>query len=247
VPPEVATFATVLSPAPLVDLFRQLALAQTAVDTAVESLDRAEKLFATGELVARKDVQAAKAQTQQDRAMLQALEDRLQLEWGAHFAEIKSSERASLLADLLAGRQSLLRISAPRDEPRRPLAARFKGFRCTQLFPAPLVDPASQTPSFLGLVAAPLAVGLSLSGQLELPGEARTGLFVPEAGVVFYLGKAWAYQAMTKNQFSRLEIPTDQSVEGGWLIKGQPMFLVTQGAQALLSQETLAPVTKETD
>jgi hypothetical protein len=66
-PPEVAVFGSVLSPAPMIELFRQLEAAQAALEVSKESLDRADKLFASGELVARKEVQTAQAQHAQDQ------------------------------------------------------------------------------------------------------------------------------------------------------------------------------------
>ena len=255
-PPEVAVYGSVLSPAPVIDLFRQIEAARAALEISKESLDRVRKLFASGELVARKDVQAAQAQQAQDQTALQGLEDRLVLEWGPRFSKMTAAERTALLEDLLAGRVALIRLSVSRGEhlEAAPLAARLHSFgherspvRCTAMMPAPAIDPAFQAQALLGLLetpAAPLAAGLTLTGALELKGEPRAGVFVPQDAVVFYLGKAWIYQKEGGDKFERVEIPVDSPVEGGWFVAGDAVEdhpVVTKGAQSLLSKETLAP------
>lgn len=256
-PPEVAAYGSVLSPAPLVDLFRQIAAASAALEVTNTSLERVEKLFASGELVARKDVQAAQAQQARDQLAIQGLEDRLQLEWGQRFSKLSPPERTKLLEDLLAGRQTLIRLSVSRGESpaTAPVAASLHTFgrerkpiRCTSISPAPAIDPAFQSQAFLGLIdtpAAPLAAGLVLTGAIELEGKPRDGIFIPQDAVVFYLGKAWIYQQEDGDKFERVEIPVDTPVEGGWFMAGgvlEPHPAVIKGVQSLLSQETLAPV-----
>ena len=259
-PPEAAVYGSVLAPAPLIDLFRQIAAAREAVEISNESLDRAEKLFASGELVARKDVQAAKTQQAKDHAILRGLEDRLVLEWGQRFSAMNAAERTKLLEDLLGGRQALIRLSVSRGEPlvTSPLAARLhlfgherEPFRCTVILPAPATDPAFQSKTFLGLLdtrAAPLAAGLMLTGALELTGDPRTGLFVPQGAVVFYLGSAWVYRKTGDKDFERVGISTATPVAGGWFVEGDaldPHQIVMKGAQSLLSQETLRSSAEE--
>ena len=259
-PPEIAVYGSVLSPAPLIDLFRQIAAARAAGVVSKESLERVEKLFTSGELVARKEVQAAQAQVALDQVVIQGLEDRLALEWGQRFSKLSPADRTGLLADLLAFRQSLIRLSVPRGESPAiaPLAASLHTFgkerkplRCTAISPAPAIDPAFQSQAYLGLIdtpVAPLAAGLALTGVLELEGKPRAGIFVPQDSVVFYLGKAWIYQKADGDEFERVEIPVDAPVEGGWFVAGdvlEPHPAVTQGAQALLSKETLAPAAEE--
>ena len=259
-PPEVAVYGSVLSPAPLVELFRQIAAAQAAWVVSNESLERVEKLFASGELVARKEVQAAQAQQAQDQVVVQGLEDRLALEWGPRFSQLAPAERTKLLADLLASRQALIRLAVSRGESpaSAPLAASLHPFgrsqmplRCLAISPAPTVDPAFQSPAFFGLIetpTVPLAAGLALTGVLELAGKPRLGIFVPQEAVVFYLGKAWVYQKEAGDLFERVEIPVNAPVEGGWFVAAdvlEPHPAVTKGAQALLSKETLAPAAAE--
>ena len=256
-PPEVPVYGSVLPPAPLIDLFRQITAAQAVIEISRETVERDEKLFASGELIARKDVLAAQAQLAQDKVLLQALEDRLILEWGPAFSKLSAADRAKQLEDLLLGRQALARLAVPRGEPSEalPVAARlhFPGnelapIRCERIMPFPAIDPAFQGQTFFGLVdtpAAPLPSGLTLTGALELKSDkVLTGSLVPQDTVVFYLGKAWIYLKSGDDEFERLEISTQTPIEGGWFVKFDrptPMEVVTVGAQSLLSKETLAP------
>lgn len=259
-PPEIAVFGSVLAPAPLVDLIRQTDTARAVVEISQESLDRAEKLFAAGELVARKDVQAAKALQQTDLAALRALEDRLALEWGPWFAGKSAAERDMLADDLLAGRLGIVRLAVPRDGAAgmKPLAVRLHAFghdtsviQTDMIFPALAVDAVFQAPTFLAMVKtpdSPLATGLVLAGQLELPGKAREGFLIPGEAVVFDQGEGFIYQKTGATDFERVEIPLDTAVEGGWFLGGdaeKPKNVVVEGAQAILSQETLGPAEKE--
>jgi hypothetical protein len=259
-PPEVGAFGSLLSPAPIVDLIRQIGNARAAEDVSKVSLERVEKLFASGELVAGKDVQAARAQQVSDKAALQALEDRLVLEWGPWFSGKSAEESNQLATELLAGRRSIIKVTIPRSDAvaAKPLAARLHAFgaekkelRCTVILPALAVDAAYQAQSYIGVIDnkdAPLPVGLSLSGAMELEGKPREGVLVPQDAVVFYLGCAWIYRKSGDDEFERLRLSTETAVDGGWFLEGddlKPDDFVIQGAQSLLSQETLGPAEEE--
>ncbi|GAA5126254.1 hypothetical protein JIN84_15275 [Luteolibacter yonseiensis] len=255
-PPEVAAYGTVLSPAPLIDLFRQIDAAKAALEISQQTSDRVEKLFASGELVARKDVEAAQAQLVRDRASMRTLEDRLVLEWGPRFSKLAATDRATLLGDLLEGRMAIARLSVARSETVTgiPLAANLhvfgremKPIRCTSISPATTMDPAFLSQGFFGVMETPdtpLAIGLTLTGSLEIRGEPRSGIKIPQAAVVFYLGKAWVYQGGGDGTFKRVEIPTDEPVDDGWFLSNgviPPHPVVTKGAQSILSKETAGP------
>lgn len=258
-PPQVAAYGSVLSPAPLIDLFRQIDASKAAAEISKQTSDRAEKLFSSGELVPRKDVEAAQAQLTRDQAAIQVLEDRLILEWGPSFSKLLAPEWTRLLEDLLYGKMAIVRLSVARSESLNgaPLAASLHAFgqelkpiRSTSVTPATVVDPAFQSRGFLCLIAtpeAPLAMGLTLTGALELAGEPRVGKVVPSSAVVFYLGKTWIYQKGDADEFERIEIPTDTPVDGGWFLAGgipEPHPVVTRGAQLILSKETAGTLEK---
>jgi hypothetical protein len=255
-PPETTAYASVIAPAPLIELFRQSEAAQAAIEVTKQSVERAEKLFASGELVARKDLDALHAQATQDAAAKQLIEDKIALEWGARFSTMNDVDRSKLIKSLLAGEEALLKISLSRGaEPvTSPVAARLHAegreqspVRCTTLSPASSVDPVFQGQAFIGELENKdhaLVSGLNLTGVIELPGDVREGLLIPQSSVVFHLGKAWAYRKAGEEDFERFEIPIDSPVTGGWFVAKDAIEdgeLVTQGAQALLSKETFVP------
>ncbi len=255
-PAESTAWASVIAPAPLIELLRQSEAAQAAIDVTKQSVERAEKLFASGELVARKDLDALHAQSIQDAAARRMVEDKIALEWGARYSTMADVDRAKLIKALLAGEMALLKISLSRGaEPvTSPVAARLhaegreqSSVRCTTLSPATSVDPVFQGQAFIGEIDNKdhaLASGLSLTGFMELPGESREGLLIPQSAVVFHLGKAWAYRKAGDEEFERLEVPIDSPVTGGWFVAKDAIEdgeLVTRGAQALLSKETFVP------
>jgi len=261
-PPETTAWASVIAPAPLIELFRQSEAAQAAIDVTKQSVERAEKLFDSGELVARKDLDALHAQSTQDAASRQVIEDRIALEWGSRFSTMNDVDRKKFIKSLLAGEEALLKISLSRGaEPvTSPVAVRLHAegreqspVRCTTLSPASSVDPVFQGQAFIGEIENKdhtLVSGLNLTGVMELTGEAREGLLIPQSAVVFHLGKAWAYRKAGEEDFERLEIPIDSPVTGGWFVAKDTIEdgeLVTQGAQALLSKETFVPAPEEGD
>lgn len=255
-PPQRPVYGTVLSPAALIDLYRQIEVAQAAVNVSKDSLARAEKLFADGELVARKEVEAARAQHVQNVAAIQTLDDHQMLEWGRHFSTLASNDRTHLIESLLTGKSVMIRLALPHGISLEdaPLAARLHTFghgktpfRCTTILPSPMIDPAFQAQTFLSIQEtknAALIVGSTVSGVLELSGEPHEGLLVPQDAVIFYLGKSWIYQNSKDNEFERVEIPTTEPIEGGWFVAKdaiESLKVVNIGAQSILSQETLAP------
>ncbi len=255
-PPQVATYGAVISPAPLIDLYRQIEAAQAAADVSQESLTRAEKLFAEGELVARRDVQAARALLTQDAAKIRALEDRVILEWGLYFSKLDPAGRTSLITKILQCETILIRLTLPQGSSldASPIAAKLYQFgkektiyNLTSIFPSPTADPTFQSPTFFSIFESndsTLVPGITLTGVLELSGQPRAGLLIPQDAVISYLGKDWIYLNAEKDHFERIEISTTEPTDGGWFItegKLEAGKIVIVGAQALLSAETLAP------
>lgn len=253
-PAEVSVYGGVLSPAPLIDLVRQAAAARMAIEATRVSLDRSNRLFSSGELVARKDIEALQVQLKKDEAALRSLEDRLVLEWGGWMAVKSPQDRDAMVGELLAGRQSLLRLTIPRtaSPSKAPVATRLhpvgmesRVLQTKRLFPAPSVDPAFQSQAYIGILEtgdSPLAIGLSLEGWARIDGPSRQGLLIPGEAVVFHMGKAWVYQKEPGHDFRKTEVPMDTPVQGGWFVADgvlKPVDTVIRGAQWLLSKEVI--------
>lgn len=68
------------------------------------------------------------------------------------------------------------------------------------------------------------------------------GLVVPTSAVVWAEGKAWTYQQTDSQRFTRRAVATDIPVEKGFFVTrglSPGVRVVSQGAQALLSEELL--------
>ncbi len=78
-------------------------------------------------------------------------------------------------------------------------------------------------------------------------GKAVDGVLVPSAAIVWWQGRAWAYVRAGPDRFVRREIPTSLPApdgSGGYIVRDLPAGaeIVTQGAQALLSEEFRAQI-----
>lgn len=108
--------------------------------------------------------------------------------------------------------------------------------------PLPEVNSQIQGVSFLYLVSGKLgmAVGMNLLALVPV-GPLLHGSVVPESAVVWWQGKAWAYQEAAGNTFTRHEVPTENPLSQGYFVPGASFApgtkLVIAGAQELLSEE----------
>ena len=71
-------------------------------------------------------------------------------------------------------------------------------------------------------------------------GEARTGVVVPAAAVVWWQGRAWVYVEERPGRFVRRVVATGAPVAGGLFVTGGVVAgdrVVVRGAQMLLSEE----------
>jgi hypothetical protein len=109
--------------------------------------------------------------------------------------------------------------------------------------PFPRVDPRIQGRSFLYVASGDrgLSPGTHLLAHLSVGAQIR-GLVVPASAVVWSEGKPWVYQQTASDRFTRRPVPTEVPVERGFFVPwgfSPGDKVVTQGAQALLSDETL--------
>lgn len=114
----------------------------------------------------------------------------------------------------------------------------------------PQVNPQIQGISHLYLIASGpgLAVGMNFAVLVPV-GTPVNGVTIPQSAVVWWQGKAWVYEATSPTTFTRRELPTDNSVSGGYFVPGptftSEMKVVTAGAQALLSEEFRSEIQQE--
>jgi RND family efflux transporter MFP subunit len=108
---------------------------------------------------------------------------------------------------------------------------------------APITDPKTQTTSILfrlGAARFGLRPGLSVTAYLDVPGNSREALLIPQSAVVRYGGRSFVFLQTAPETFLRQEISIDQPVPDGYIVttglrKGDR--IVTLGAETLLSEE----------
>jgi hypothetical protein len=205
--------------------------------------------------IAEKSLQAADAAMQSEQADVSAAEQQLGLqvaairqEWGS-VAAAWVAEGSPQLQRLLEGEETLIQMTVPADAGfAAPKTISFEtsggARRTAKLVSAfPRLDPRIQGSSFLYLASGRpgLAPGLSLQARLPV-GNLLRGVVIPASAVVWSEGKAWVYQQVAPERFTRSPIPTDLPVENGYFAAqgfSPGDKIVTVGAQALLSEEML--------
>ena len=105
---------------------------------------------------------------------------------------------------------------------------------------SPRLDPRIQGISYFYIAPAQTLVpGMNVLAFLPTKTEAQ-GVVVPQSAVVWWQGKAWIYLQKDGDRFARREIPTDQPIENGFVVRsglaGNDRVMV-DGAQLMLSEE----------
>lgn len=220
-----------------------------------QQYERVKTLYEDNRNASLKSVQSAEGTLRLDEtearaaaAALPLLEGSVRQQWGpvvAGWALNASPEFQRLMEQ----KERLVQITIPAGSgaaPTAPAAAAVQaadGPRVTARLVslAPRADTRIQGIGYLyGVPAEPgLVPGMYVLAFLP-HGQARPGVLIPEAAVVWWQGKAWCYQQVAAGRFSRREVPTANPVAGGWFVprRAEPgETLVVSGAQLLLSEE----------
>lgn len=191
------------------------------------------------------------ADEQDARLQLDAVRQR----WGTVVTNWISEDSPALEA-VLAQRSFLVQVILPPGEGAMKPAKLSLNLPANKLVPArlvsslPLVNPQIQGISYLYIAssASGMAAGMNLSVLIPV-GRAVAGTVVPEDAIVWWQGKAWAYQQTSTSSFTRREVPTSNPVSGGYFVPGKTFAsatkLVMAGAQALLSEEFRSHIQQE--
>jgi len=108
---------------------------------------------------------------------------------------------------------------------------------------ASTVDPRTLGEGFVFRVAGfgtTLRPGAAVTAYIPVPGNASKAALIPYSAVVRFDGKAWAYQQVADDKFTRQQIDLDRSDSRGWLVThgiSAGDRIVTVGSQILLSEE----------
>jgi hypothetical protein len=84
-----------------------------------------------------------------------------------------------------------------------------------------------------------LVPGMDVTVQMP-SGRSEAGFFVPYSAVVWLQDKAWVYIKKSETGFTRVEVPTSNQVNDGYIVSGifpPGAQLVIKGTQSLLSEE----------
>jgi hypothetical protein len=237
----------------------QLQKARIGAGVADKEYARLKSLAGPEQNVSEKSLQTAEAALQSDEADVRAAEQQLNLqasalrqEWGGVVTAWATANSAQLQRMLDRG-EALVSMTMPAGTmfaPPKSVSLEVPGGRRTEatfVSDYPKVDPRIQGRSVLYITGSPtsskseLPPGLNLVAHLPVGGLLK-GVVIPASAVVWSEDKAWVYEQVTDERFSRSPVPTDVPVEGGYFA-GEGFAagdkIVTVGAQALLSEEML--------
>ena len=256
--PEIKGYGRVLDASTLMSLAGELALAQVAQDASQAEWKRLKTLAGQNN-VSERALQAAESAAAHEQALVDSARLRLLASWGAPIAARKD---LPAFARSLGGLESVLvEIDLPAGAPMdfQPTAARLqtlaegaKPVAAKWIGAAPAVDPLSQGRGFWFLVSpnpARLTPGQAVTGWLDLPGEAVTGVALPREAILRQDGATWVYLQTSENSFQRKEVALDRLLANAWFVRDSFKpgdKVVVAGAQQLLSEERKGPDEAET-
>jgi hypothetical protein len=240
--------AQVLDSTPLVTALGELRTAETAAAASRAEAERSEQLYREETNIARKTLDAARAQAIADEARLNTARAGLLGTWGRAIATLPGAQRAKLIDDLLNGRASLVRA-----EQLQPLPADASigaahvvtldshgEWNAEWLGTLPQTTNLTLAGSSLLKVPTALSVGQLLEVTLTEKRASVHGMSVPAAAVVRYRGAEWVYEEGPENHFVRTEVRAGTRVQGRALLAAEtkvPPKVVTVGARSLLGAE----------
>jgi hypothetical protein len=235
----------------------QAQLQKSRVEAAVASKEyfRLKTLFDENQNISEKALQSAEGAMQANQTDLRAAEQQLglqeslmQQQWG-RVASGWAMQDSPEFRRILEQREVLAQITIPATGALalpKTISVEIPGgarIQASLVSPLPRVDPRIQGNSFLCLAPAHfgLVPGINLVAHLSF-GDAMHGVVVPTSAVVWSEGKAWVYQQTASDSFTRRAVATDSPVGIGFFVDSAFSAgdkVVTQGAQALLSEELL--------
>jgi hypothetical protein len=216
---------------------------------------RLKALFDENQNISQKSLQAAEGTVQASEADVNAGQQQLELqqsvlrqEWGRVVTEWVV-EGSPDLQGIFDQREVLVQMTMPSNltfRPPRTISLEIPDGERTEahfISPFPRIDPRIQGSSYLYLVSARsgLSPGVNLIAWLSI-GNQIQGVIVPASAIVWSDGLAWVYQQTAADRFARRALGTDTPVEKGFFVSRELSpgdRIVTQGAQALLSEELL--------
>jgi hypothetical protein len=242
--------AQVLDATPLVNLLTDVRAAQAALAASSREADRSKELHAADATVSLKASEAARSQAMADESRLTTLRAQLNANWGRSVAAMSEGERDKLIADLLAGRRTLIKAELQQSHrgDLKSLRARVHSFDSSESWNGDLLGvlPLGQSQGIgrsylLGVKDASLQAGQILAAELEDAKQRTAGIIVPRSAVIRWNASTWVFIEEEANKFVRQLIHPVEWTESGCLVHedlqvGQ--HVVIEGAGLLLGTES---------
>lgn len=237
--------ADVLDPVSLAHQLGRVQAARAAAEASAAELRRTRALLAAHGNASRKALEAARAQQAADRASMRDARSALRMQWGESLAELPSDRRETLLDALLDGHAALLAAEPMRAPPQGFAPERAHvDLADGHAVPAKVLGrlPNSRSglaPGWLLQTDVPgLAPGMALTARLEDDTRTVHGTWLPDAAIVRWNGRSWAYVAIDATHFERRPVTPLAVRPQGWLV-GAPFRggeqVVVRGAEALIA------------
>lgn len=269
---EIKTSGRVLDLQPLLDLRARMheieaqqRVARIALDTAQKDFERLQALYREAANISGRELQQARleretraAEVQAAAAQMEDLRQQYVQAWGVELTDLFLGD-ADLYRDL-SGRQAVLILVTASDQQLAsvpamaylsPRADRAQAVQAHYLAPAASADPQIQGATYYyHAPAAGLRTGMNLDVWLQVETEARAGVFVPPAAIVWYGDRPWVYLVTDEENFVRTGLEDYVVTRHGWFVRSglEPgAQLVTGGAQMLLSEEFRWSIPDEDD
>lgn len=248
-------YARALDVGPLAAIDAEIAAASAAAGASRAEAIRLAGLAADDQSASARSVEAARAQAIADQARIDLASRRIGLEFGPGLARIGLGQRRALVADIAAGRASLVRI----DRAGGTVAGRVRvidgdiSALVTVLGPAAASDARLQSAGVLAVLRGPLSgsatAGRVLTAFIET-NAAQAGTILPRDSLVRWRGGLWAYVQTAPDTFVRRELIDARPVEDGWFVQtgfGPQDRIVVSGAGVLLAIERSGDAPAEED
>jgi hypothetical protein len=240
-----------------------IAKARAAANASRAEYERLRQLNQDGKNASDKAVEAARAASENDAALVKnaeqsqtILKSSTRLHWGSIVANWLEQGSPQLDA-LLAQRMFLLQVtnasSSNFTAPQQATVQYTDGTHSTAhlISVLPQLDPRLQAPSLLYSVAAHPGLIPGINLAVFLPsGPEQNGRLIPSGAVVWWQGKAWCYAEEAPGKFTRRAIATSNPVVNGWFVAegiDPDARVVTVGAQTLLSEEFRSQIQADQD
>lgn len=258
-PQRIDAYGRVLDPSRLVADAGQLDYSRAAATAAAAEAGRLKGLYRGGAGASLRALQTAEAAQTEAQVRAREAQTGFLLRWGP-LAQLSDAERASLVAQLAAGRQLLVRADLPGRHmlgtmPKQALVD-VDGVSVPARVLGPLPQAAAQMQSvglLLQIPHPPAGLGAGAQLPVTLEGSERDGRVVPDGALLYGEQGVFIYRVLPDKakdgdtQFAPVPVTLLQPIGDGWLVAGLQANdrIVVRGAGVLWSLQGLGNISEE--